>query len=141
MPHARSLHRDRNRSRPSYSLTICASARGAVASPRLPTLGRAAPAHIIRAAGALRPPTGVLTRLKKLDVGGNFEITDAGCATLTAAIDSGILPVLEEINLKHTHASDASRAAVQDALMWRLTNFRTAEVAHEVAHALLSLGS
>ena len=57
MPHARSPHRDRNRSRPSYSLTICASARGAVASPRLPTLGRAAPAHIIRAAGALRPRT------------------------------------------------------------------------------------
>ena len=31
MPHARSPHRDRNRSRPSYSLTICASARGATA--------------------------------------------------------------------------------------------------------------
>ena len=93
------------------------------------------------AAGALRPPTGVLTRLKKLDVGGNWQITDAGCATLTAAIDSGILPVIEEIDLKHIHASDASRAAVQDALTWRLTNFRTAEVAHEVAHALLSLGS
>ena len=91
------------------------------------------------AAGALRPPTGVLTRLKKLEVGGNMgaSITDAGCAALTAAIDSGILPVLEEVLLKHINASDASRAAVQDALMWRLTNFRTVEM----AHALLSLGS
>ena len=91
------------------------------------------------AAGALRPPAGdVLTRLKKLKVGGNMgaEITDAGCATLAEAIDSGILPVLEEVLLKHILASDASRAAVQDALTWRLTDFGAAE-----KWCMLSLGS
>ena len=95
------------------------------------------------AAAALRPPAGdVLTRLKKLEVGGmEAAITDAGCATLTAAIDSGTLPAVEEISLKQMFASDASRAAVQDALTWRLTDFGAAEVAREVAHALLSLGS
>jgi len=92
--------------------------------------GLAALAAPPAAAGALRPPAGdVLTRLKKLEVGGNMGagITDAGCATLAEAIDSGILPVLEEVLLKHIRASDASRAAVQDALTWRLTDFGAAE--------------
>ena len=50
-------------------------------------------------AGAPPPPTGVLTNLKTLDL--NFtQITDAGCATLTAALDSGALPALKHLNLK-----------------------------------------
>jgi hypothetical protein len=57
-------------------------------------------------AGALSPPTrtGVLTKLK----GGapprlqNTQITDAGCATLAAALDSGALPVLEDLHIPGT---------------------------------------
>jgi hypothetical protein len=45
-------------------------------------------------AGALPPPTGVLTKLKRLYLD-NTQITDAGCAALAAALDSGALPALE----------------------------------------------
>jgi hypothetical protein len=71
-------------------------------------------------AGALSPPTrtGVLTKLK----GGapprlqNTQITDAGCATLAAALDSGALPVLEDLHIPGTPASAAAKFAVKEAL-------------------------
>ena len=42
-------------------------------------------------AGALPPPTGVLTKLKLIDLS-RTQITDAGCAALVVALDGGMLP-------------------------------------------------
>jgi len=67
------------------------------------------------AAGALPPPTGGLAKLKTLNLN-EAQITDAGCATLAAAIDSGTLPALEMIDLEHIPASAAAKAAVNEAL-------------------------
>jgi hypothetical protein len=66
-------------------------------------------------AGAPPPPTGVLTKLKVLDLD-STQITDAGCATLAAALDSGAFPALMKLQLKKTPASAAARAAVRKAL-------------------------
>jgi len=65
-------------------------------------------------AGAPPPPTGVLTKLKVLDLD-STQITDAGCATLAAALDSGAFPALMKLQLKNTPASAAARAAVREA--------------------------
>ena len=43
------------------------------------------------------------------------EITDAGCATLAAALDSGALPALEVLDLYGIPASAAAYAAVYAA--------------------------
>ena len=59
-------------------------------------------------AGAPPPLTGVLTKLKGLNLSFT-QVTDAGCATLTAALDSGALPALEELDLDDIPASDAAR--------------------------------
>jgi hypothetical protein len=57
----------------------------------------------------------VLARLGTLDLR-YTEVTDAGCATLTAALDSGALPALRTVKLTDTGpASDGGRAAVQAA--------------------------
>ncbi len=66
-------------------------------------------------AGAPPPPAGVLTKLKVLYLAGT-QITDAGCAALTAALDSGALPALEMLCLDSTPASAAAKAAVEEAL-------------------------
>ena len=58
------------------------------------------------------PPTGVLTKLKKLDLFCT-QVTDAGCATLASALDSGRLPALEMIEL---FGIPASAAATNKAL-------------------------
>ena len=47
-------------------------------------------------AGAPPPTTGGLAKLKVLYLS-RTQITDAGCATLAAALDSGALPVLEKL--------------------------------------------
>ena len=61
-------------------------------------------------AGALPPTTGVLAKLKELGLCGT-QITDAGCAALAAALDSGALPALDlvlladeaaEVHIKYT---------------------------------------
>ena len=49
-------------------------------------------------AGALPPPKGVLTNLKQLNLG-YTQITNAGCAALASALDSGALPALERLYL------------------------------------------
>jgi hypothetical protein len=67
------------------------------------------------AAGALPPPTGVLAKLKALDLS-NTQVTDAGCAALAAALDSGALPALEVVHMNGTPASAAAKAAVMEAL-------------------------
>ena len=59
-------------------------------------------------AGAPPPQTGVLT---KLYLSGT-QITDAGCAALAAAFDSGVLSALEKLGLRGTPASAAAKVAV-----------------------------
>ena len=56
----------------------------------------------------------MLAKLKALDLN-STQITDAGCAALAAALDSGALPALEELCLHGTHTSEAAK----DALMAR----------------------
>ena len=67
------------------------------------------------AAGALAPPTGGLTTLRTLSLH-STQVSDAGCATLVAALDSGALPALEVLNLVNIPASAAARVAVCEAL-------------------------
>jgi hypothetical protein len=66
-------------------------------------------------AGALPPPTGGLTKLKGLNLS-STQVTDAGCAALAAAFDSGALPALEDILLWRIPASAVAEAAVEEAL-------------------------
>ena len=60
-------------------------------------------------------PTGGLKKLKSLQLG-HTQITDAGCATLVAAINSGALPALKELWFEDIPASDAAKDAVAEAL-------------------------
>jgi len=69
-------------------------------------------------AGAPPPTTGGLAKLKELGLQ-YTQITDAGCATLEAALDSGALPALEGLELDETPASDAADYAVQTKLETR----------------------
>ena len=62
-------------------------------------------------AGAPPPSTGVLTNLKTLYLY-NTQITDAGCAALAAALDSGALPALKHLDLQEIPASIAAKRAV-----------------------------
>ena len=64
-------------------------------------------------AGAPPPPAAGLM-LKELDLT-RTQVTDAGCATLVAALDSGALPALEELYLDNIPASAAAIAAVHEA--------------------------
>ena len=68
-------------------------------------------------AGALRPPTGGLAKLKTLDLWAT-QITDAGCAALAAALDRGALPALTDLRLPGNprKTSAAAKAAVAEAL-------------------------
>ena len=81
-------------------------------------------------AGALSPPTGVLTKLKGLDLRDTprsptpaappsslkrlylpyTQITDAGCAALASALDGGALPALELLIIHGIPASEAATA-------------------------------
>ena len=47
------------------------------------------------------------------------QVTNAGCATLVAALDSGALPALEVLRLDYTPASAAATDAVSKALAKR----------------------
>ena len=69
-------------------------------------------------AGALPPPTGGLTKLNKLSLS-QTQVTDAGCAALAAALDSGALPALKGFILDLIPASRAAKAAVHAALAKR----------------------
>ena len=55
----------------------------------------------------------MLTKLKDLYLSGT-QITDAGCATLAAALDSGALPALNDLCLESIPASAAAKAAVYE---------------------------
>ena len=65
-------------------------------------------------AGAPPPTTGGLAKLKLLDLT-NTQVTNAGCATLAAALDSGALPALGYLALDGIPASAAAKAAVYAA--------------------------
>ena len=63
----------------------------------------------------------VLKKLQVLDFS-HTEITDAGCAALASALDSGVLPALVTIDVNDTPTSAAGKAAVTAALAtskWR----------------------
>ena len=47
---------------------------------------------------------------------GGTHVSDAGCATVVAALDSGALPALEDVDLLCTPASDEAKADVSEAL-------------------------
>ena len=66
-------------------------------------------------AGTPPPPAGGLKKLKLLDLN-RSGVTDAGCATLVAALDSGALPALTKLELEDIPASDAAQEAVRAAL-------------------------
>ena len=68
-------------------------------------------------AGAPPLPTGGLEKLEMLDLE-DTRVTDAGCAALAAALDSGALPALDNLNLdlEGIPASDAAKEAVHAAL-------------------------
>jgi hypothetical protein len=66
-------------------------------------------------AGVPPLPAGGLKKLTTLDLE-ETEVTDAGCAALAAALDSGALPALEELSLIDTPASAAAIDAVSEAL-------------------------
>ena len=63
-------------------------------------------------AGATRPPTGVLTKLEELNLW-ETQITDAGCASLVAALNGGVLPALEDLETNNIPADGAARAALE----------------------------
>ena len=65
-------------------------------------------------AGAPPTTTGGLTKLEMLDFQ-RTQITDAGCAALAAALDSGALPALERLFLQGTPCSAAAKATVRRA--------------------------
>ena len=67
-------------------------------------------------AGTPPPPAGGLKKLRVLCLGG-AQVSDAGCATLVAALDSGALPALANVDLLCTPASDEAKAAVSEALV------------------------
>ena len=75
-------------------------------------------------AGTPPLPAGGLKKLKELFFNGT-EITDAGCAALVAALDSGALPSLEETDLDGTPADAAAVEAVHEAM----ARLRTAQAA------------
>ena len=60
------------------------------------------------------PPTGGLAKLRLLLLS-YTQITDAGCATLAAALDSGALPALEQLYLCDIPACAAAKTAVRAA--------------------------
>ena len=62
-------------------------------------------------AGAPPTPTAGLAKLKLLDLSGT-QITDAGCAALAAALDSGALHALEDYKLALIPASAVAKLAV-----------------------------
>jgi hypothetical protein len=65
-------------------------------------------------AGAPPAPTGGLAKLKTLELS-RTQITDAGCAALAAALDSGALPALKTLYLNGIRASATAKATVRRA--------------------------
>ena len=66
-------------------------------------------------AAAPPPPTRGLAKLSKLDLD-YTQVSNAGCAALASALESGALPALEDVGLEGVPASAAAQAAVEEAL-------------------------
>ena len=75
------------------------------------------PADAPPPAAATPPPAGGLKKLNELNLD-HTQVSDIGCATLAAALDSGALPALEELDLGvgRIPASAAAQEAVRAAL-------------------------
>ena len=85
-------------------------------------------------AGTPPPPAGRLKNLELLYLNGT-QVTDAGCAALVAALDSGALPALELLDIYYnTRASDAARDAVDEAI----ARSRAAAIASEAERAAMA---
>ena len=67
------------------------------------------------AAGAPPPTSGRAGAAQGRSGSSDTQITDAGCATLAAALDSGALPALEKLYLDGIPASAAAKATVYKA--------------------------
>ena len=65
-------------------------------------------------AGAPPPKTRGLKKLRHLDLHCT-KVSDAGCATLASALDSGALPALETLSLEDIPASAAAKSTVRRA--------------------------
>ena len=65
-------------------------------------------------AGTPPPPAGGLKKLELLELS-RTQVTDAGCATLAAALSSGELPALGHLALAHIPASAEAKAALYEA--------------------------
>ena len=81
-------------------------------------------------AGTVPLPTGGLKKLELLDIE-DTQVSDAGCAALISALDSGALPALEILELDGIPASAAAIDAVREAL----AKARAAALAEAVAGA------
>ena len=66
-------------------------------------------------AGTPPPPAGGLKKLEVLDLQ-HTQITNSGCANLAAALDSGALPALKELELDGIDASFVAMEAVYVAM-------------------------
>ena len=65
-------------------------------------------------AALVAPGEGVLPSLERLDLEGNWDITDAGCASIVSAIQRGVLPALTNVELWGVGASEAAVDAVHE---------------------------
>eukprot|EP00964_Phaeocystis_antarctica_P108724 scaffold73263_cov65-Phaeocystis_antarctica.AAC.7 len=88
-------------------------------------------------AGTLPPRTGGLKKLKELGLDGT-QVSDAGCAALAAALDSGSLPALEKLTLDDIPASAAAIDAVSEALARSRASSALQKKQKEVALSKLS---
>ena len=88
-------------------------------------------------AGALPPPAGGLKNLTLLGLG-HTQITDAGCAALVEALDSGALPALVALDLDETPASAESKEALQAALARSRAAFQSYSQLEEARRRRLS---
>ena len=78
------------------------------------------------AAGTPPPPAGALKKLEWLDLY-STQVSDAGCASLAAVLNSGALPALKKLLLAETPASDAAkrRPCTRLAPTWRVPSTMT----------------
>ena len=68
----------------------------------------------------------------------NTQITDAGCATLVEALDSGALPALQLLDLDSTSTSAAAKEAAQAALARSRAAFQSYSQLEEARRRRLS---
>ena len=92
--------------------THCLASSSVTLSPRVQRPDLVPPPPPV--AGTPPLPAGGLKKLEELDLE-NTLISDAGCATLAAALSSGDLPTLKKLHLRDILASAEAKAAVYEA--------------------------